>query len=429
MRMLTNRSQIVADDMGLGKTSQALVAAKAWQIAFDYPILVVGPVNLKDNWFREAAGVGVRIEFFSSAKMPEPLEKPYILIADEAHFFQAGTHSQRGKAFLDLSLNENCVACYPLTGTPIKNGRPVNLFPLLKAVKAEIANDKKAYEKRYCNAGPTRFSQWDTSGASHLDELHVKCKPYMIRRTKKECLDLPAKIRTLRHVEMSATARKAYDQAFADMRAKYKRRLAAGEISDNAEALVMLTHLRRAGSIAKVESALEMAEEILEQGNSVVLFTEFVESAESICKALSSYGAELLTGDVTGKDGDTGLSKRQTMVDRFQNKTSRVFISTIRAGGVGITLTAASDVLLVDRPWTPGDAEQAEDRCYRIGQAATVNTQWLQANGVDEKIDQLLLDKSKRISLVLEGERKTMRGTGGSVVDVAKELLSEIFAK
>lgn len=427
--LLTSHRKILADDMGLGKTLVALMAAKAWQVVYSYPVLVVCPASLKDNWLREATMVGVAIEVYSWAKMPEPLETGYVFIADEAHYSQSGKKSARGQAFLDLAANKNCMACYPLTGTPLKNGRPANMWPLLMAVRAEIAQDKSAYEKRYCAAGPTRFSRWDTTGASHLDELHTKCQPVMLRRLKKECLDLPEKIRTLRKIEMSTAAQKIYDRAFADMRTEYKRRIAEGEIMDNAEAIVLLTHLRRAGSIAKVESAIELAEDILDNGNSVVLFAEFVESAQAIAAGLKSYGVELLTGDVTGKDADSDLSKRQAMVDRFQAGKSRVFVSTSRAGGVGITLTAASDVLMVDRPWTPGDTEQAEDRCHRIGQGNTVNIQWLQANGVDEKIDALLQEKSKRIDLVLLGERKTMRGTGGGVADMAKELLEEIVRK
>ncbi|KAB0238284.1 DEAD/DEAH box helicase [Microcystis aeruginosa EAWAG127a] len=69
--------------------------------------------------------------------------------------------------------------------------------------------------------------------------------------------------------------------------------------------------------------------------------------------------------------GKRNRKNRQAIVDRFQAGTSKIFIGTIKAGGVGLTLTAANQVILVDRPWTPGDADQAEDRCYRIGQNNT----------------------------------------------------------
>ena len=102
--------------------------------------------------------------------------------------------------------------------------------------------------------------------------------------------------------------------------------------------------------------------------------------------------------------------------------TSKIFIGTIKAGGVGLTLTAANQVILVDRPWTPGDADQAEDRCYRIGQKNTVNAYWIQLGMIDEAIDTLLAEKRDRIELVLKGKRKTLHGLS-KPSELAKELL------
>lgn len=422
-RMIQNPRQILAWDMGLGKTFGALVVAKTWQQAFGFHIFVVCPVSLADNWLREARDVNVSIEVFSWAKIPRPLEHSnYIVIFDEAHYAQAGTKSQRGQKFLALSEHPNCQAVYCLTGTPIKNGRPVNLFPLLKATKHRLAQNKKVFEEYYCAAHETRWTRWDTTGAAHLDELYKNTQDVMLRRTKRECLDLPEKTNILRKVEMSADAARLYAETLAAMKAEYQRRLREGEIMTGGEALVQLGQLRRAGSVAKVETALEMAQEILEQGKQVVIFTEFVESAQTLHAEL---GGELLTGAVTGKEDD-GVSKRQAMVDRFQAGKSRVFISTIRAGGVGITLTAASDVILVDRPWTPGDTQQAIDRCHRIGQKNAVTAYWLQANGCDEAIDALLMAKQERIELVLSGKRKTLRGVSNPS-EMAVEVLNALF--
>lgn len=114
-------------------------------------------------------------------------------------------------------------------------------------------------------------------------------------------------------------------------------------------------------------AAIKYTAELLEQGQAVVIFTEYLESAKALYTALSEISpCELLTGE-------TKQEERQAIVDRFQAGISKVFIGTIKAGGVGLTLTAANQVILIDRPWTPGDAEQAEDRCYRIGQNNTVN--------------------------------------------------------
>ncbi|WP_277752941.1 C-terminal helicase domain-containing protein [Microcystis aeruginosa] len=160
---------------------------------------------------------------------------------------------------------------------------------------------------------------------------------------------------------------------------------------------------------------MEYTAELLEQGQAVVIFTEYLESAKALYTALSEVPCELLTGETKQED-------RQAIVDRFQAGTSKIFIGTIKAGGVGLTLTAANQVILVDRPWTPGDADQAEDRCYRIGQNNTVNAYWIQLGMIDEAIDTLLAEKRDRIELVLKGKRKTLRGLS-KPAELAKELL------
>lgn len=408
------RGAIMALDMGLGKTLVSLVIAKAYHQVFDIPVFVVCPASLKDNWLREAEMVGIPIEVFSWAKMPKPLEiRQYFLISDEAHFAQ-NLKSIRGKSFVELSTHENCKGSLALTGTPIKNGRPINLFPLLKATNHELAKNKRDFETYFCAAKATRFCPWDVSGAAHLDELHARTKNVMFRRTKAQCLDLPEKVRMMRAAEVTGDALKTWKQSFVDAQFEYEQNQGMGK----GEALVLLGKLRKAASIAKIESAIEMASDILEQGDQVVIFTEFLATAKELHERL---GGELLIGD-------TAVSDRQSLVDRFQAGQSKVFISTSRAGGVGITLTAAQTVIMVDRPWTSGDAMQCEDRCHRIGQKNNVSVYWLQWHEIDQKIDAILEQKQERIELVLEGKRKTLRGIG-SPADIAQELCEDILTK
>lgn len=414
-RNVIHRGGILADLMGLGKTCSALVAAKAMKAVYNCPVFVVCPASLQDNWLREAEGVGVAIEVYSWAKLPKPLDtSKYVLIADEAHAMQ-DLKTKRTQGALDLAAHENCLATWLLSGTPVKNGRPINLYPLLLACKHPIALDQRKYELHYCAAGYKDIGKktvWDATGAAHLDELAKKTEDVILRRTKKECLDLPPKIRQLKPAELSNEAESIYSAKLAELKKTYRERVKAKLISNAAEALVTLGQLRLAGSIAKVEAAIALAEELLEQGEPVVLFTEFTESAIIIHQHL---GGELLTGD-------TPTSERQAIVDRFQAGESKVFVGTIKAGGVGLTLTAASHVILVDRPWSPGDAEQAEDRLHRIGQGTTVNAIWLQHGRIDEMIDSLLESKQERIELVLKGKRKTLRGLA-EPAELAQELL------
>ncbi|MBD2778649.1 DEAD/DEAH box helicase [Iningainema tapete] len=436
------RGGILADHMGLGKSLTSLVAARAMQRVHNCPVLVIAPVSVLENWRREAAKAEVRIECYSWAKLPKPLEKqPYVLICDESHYAQ-NFSSLRTQKMLELAKHNNCLASWLLTGTPIKNGRPINLFPLLYALDHPLALNQREYEKHYCNAhykDVGKKTVWDTTGASYLAELSEKTKDIILRRTKDECLpELPAKTRFLEEIELESGQRAEYDEFVRLLVDDYKQRsqsfkliknlpllfkaptfkgwlswvLAYNPVDKSAEALVTINILRKVGSHAKVEAAIAIAEELIEQGQSVVLFTEFVESAKAISKGL---GVKTLVGE-------TMPEERQAIVDAFQAGETKAFVGTIKAGGVGLTLTAASNVILVDRPWTPGDAEQSEDRCHRLGQKSAVFATWLQLGHIDRAIDTLLTEKQQRIELVLKGKAQTLEGIN-SPSELAKQLL------
>lgn len=430
--MIESAAMINADDMGLGKTLTALVAAKGFQLAHNWRVIVLAPISLKDNWLREAAGVGVKIEVHSWAKTPEPPECDYVLIADEAHYAQS-LRSQRGEAFQKLAAKARAV--FPLTGTPMKNGQPMNLFPLLVAVRHPLAKDQKHYEQRYCKAQKKKIrlkkvnkkgqrierTFYDASGAANLIELRNLTKDAILRRTKAQCLDLPAKTRIMRAVEGSAAAVAEYKATLQAKREEYEAMKSFGLFPEEAEALAMLNVIRQAASRVKLADAVEIAGELADQNQQIVLFTAFIASAQTLfneCRK-NKLKPELLTGD-------TPTTERQKIVDRFQSGQSNVFVGTIQAGGVGLTLTKASTVVLIDRDWTPGNCFQAEDRVHRIGQHWPVTAIWLRFGAFDARYDDQLLKKQQRIDLVLEGERKTLRGIGG--ID-ARDLLSSLLTE
>eukprot|EP01035_Chromulina_nebulosa_P008580 gene8580-11631_t len=213
---------ILAFDMGLGKTIIALSWAKAVSRSLNYTCLtvVISPCTLIDNWKREASVLDFQVMeksnhqsksnsptvvFASWAKVPDistinkHLGRSYhsfIVIADEAHAIQ-NFRSQRTQALLKLTSQRHCVGVVLSTGTPMKNGRPANLLPLLVAIRHPIATNRMEYEQRYCNAKKTRFCPWDTSGASNLQELKQTIGPFILRKIKEECLDLPPLMRSV----------------------------------------------------------------------------------------------------------------------------------------------------------------------------------------------------------------------------------------
>ena len=404
--LLARRGAVLADAMGLGKTLTALVAARGLVRLADCRLLVIAPVGLHHHWHQEAAALGLVLELHSWATLPPALpEAGTLLIADEAHHAQ-NRAARRTQAFLKLSRHPRLRAIWLLTGTPIRNGRPVQLLPLLEAIGHPLALDRRGFEERYCQGhwreqGGRRV--WQASGASHLEELQRLLRPLLLHRRKEQCLDLPPKQRLLWPVTLTAAAADRFDARVQQCVVAYRQRSARGEVRRDAEVLAVLTALRRIASRSKLPAARDLVEQLLRRQEPVVVFTAFLGSARVLQRLLGGADqAVLLTGAVPPP-------RRQALVDRFQAGAVPVLIATYGTGGLGFTLHRARHVLLLERPWTPGDAEQAEDRCHRIGMGAALSCHWLQLGAADQLVDGLIAGKEETIALVLHSRRERLR--------------------
>jgi SNF2 family DNA or RNA helicase len=289
----------------------------------------------------------------------------------------------------------------------MKNGRPVQLFPLLAAIGHPLAADQRGFEERYCQGHwrEQRGSRhWDAQGATRLEELHRLVRPLVLFRSKQQCLDLPPKHRLIHPVELAPDAAEGFQQRLQAMVADYRRRSAQGLVRSDAETLAVLTALRQIGSQAKVAAVEALVADWIRQGEPVVVFTAFVSTARALVSALAWRGQEpvALTGAVPP-------GRRQSLVDAFQAGRRPALIATFGTGGLGFTLHRARHVVLVERPWTPGEAEQAEDRCHRIGMGSSLTSHWLQLGPADHLVDDLLASKSARISEVFMPARARFR--------------------
>lgn len=158
-----------------------------------------------------------------------------------------------------------------------------------------------------------------------------------------------------------------------ELKANIYKSFSSNTNADGNDAILgAFARLRQVAAFAKVDATVALAKNVLKEEPSVVIFTYFVTAAKEVHKALESAG---WTGEILA--GETPSSKRQQMVDNFQGGVSPVFVGTFGAAGVGITLTAARTIILMDRPWTPGDTLQAEDRVRRIGQTREVRSVWI----------------------------------------------------
>jgi SWI/SNF-related matrix-associated actin-dependent regulator 1 of chromatin subfamily A len=418
--LLARRKVILADDMGLGKTRQAIVALR--ESAPDGPYLVVCPASVKRNWAREIFAVApdARIRILGDALYtcdePKWIVVNYDILGkhiaalnetrwagivfDEAHMLK-NRNSQRSKVareLTDAADRDSQPVVYALTGTPVTN-RPRDLFPLLQILEHPLGRSFLSFAKRYCAAYRTDFG-WVTDGASNLDDLALQLKGALLRRTKDEVLDLPPKIRSWLPVEVApGIAAKEMYQVLRLLIGNGTGR--SGRLRDRGQLLSLLTKARLKLARAKVDDTIKLVQNAVDQGEKVIVFSCFDEPLQKLKKHFGD-AAVLLTGA-------TPTAARQKLVDAFQNDDSvNVFAANIIAGGVGLNLTAARQVIFNDLDWVPANHWQAEDRAYRIGQTNTVHVTYVIAEGtVDDFVATLLSAKTALFETLIEGKANT----------------------
>ncbi|MCB1954135.1 MAG: DEAD/DEAH box helicase [Rhodocyclaceae bacterium] len=405
---------ILGDDMGLGKTRQAIVAMKL--AAPEGCVLVVCPASLKLNWAREIRAVEpdaaievlgvaghacdnprwVIVNYDLLGKHEARLQRvPWSgVVLDEAHFIKnASGRSARCLRLLGVDGREDRafrpLQVYLLTGTPLTN-RPRDLFNLLRAVGHPAARSFLSFAKRYCGAYRNDYG-WVTDGASNLDELNLLMKEVMLRRRKEEVLDLPPKIRSWIPVAIDGAPVRAH--------ASFLKGFAGSDPAkpNDRNFLARLTAVRTALHRAKHAAVAERIRDVLATGQKVVVFCCFQQGIDRHRKAL---GEAAVT--ITGADN---AESRQAAVERFQTDPAvRVALCNLVAGGVGITLTAASHVIFQDLDWVPANHRQAEDRAYRLGQKEAVTVEYFFADGTLDGYIASLMETKLALADAVEAE-------------------------
>ena len=326
-----------------------------------------------------------------------------LLIMDEAHKVK-NPKAQRTKLINDIVTKGNIEKVWLLTGTPIAN-KPMDFFNLLKLVKSPLADNWKFYAQRYCDA--KRFYKvikgvkrqiWITDGASNLDELGIRTKNNLLRRLKTDVLDMPDKtINTMYH-DMSKRAWADYENLWEEY---LEKRAEEGKRTALNKDLVELGLLRKFIAMEAIPKTIELAEDAIEQGQKIVIFTTFTDELEELAE---HFGNKCVT-----HNGRMNSTEKQKSVDKFQNnKKCNVFIGNITSAGVGITLTEGTVVIFNSFSWVPGDNEQAEDRCFRIGQKNNVSVYYQLFRGtISFVMWYSVMNKQKNIDKILNRGGKT----------------------
>jgi SWI/SNF-related matrix-associated actin-dependent regulator 1 of chromatin subfamily A len=429
-KLLENDKFILADDMGLGKTTSTVIASLE---SGAKKTLIICPASLKINWEREIRNYTDKKIYICEGKKYEDAEYVIInydiiknfhdtktkensnilksnfdlVIIDEAHYV-SNSQAQRTKLIMDIT--KSVKKLWLLTGTPMTS-RPMNYYNILKLVDSTVSHNWQAYAIRYCSGYQFRVGNrkvWNVSGASNLEELRERTSSQILRRLKTEVLDLPDKIMTPVYLKLKSNL---YEELMGEYYDWYTTR--QEESKSLSIQFSKLTKVRQVIAEEKINSTIEIAENIIEQGKKVIIFSNFTEPLKKIYEHFGKKAVYL--------DGTTSKPARQKAVDDFQeNDKIMVFCGNIKAAGVGLTLTAAEACIMNDLSFVPSDHSQAEDRAYRYGQKNNVSVFYpIFENTIEGAIYDILTNKKQIIGTV-------MGDIDGDYTDIVEQILNEI---
>ncbi len=429
----------LADDMGLGKTLQAIAAML--HLAPNGPSLVVCPASVINNWCNELAKFApslnplilkpgnARKETFASLGAFDVLVISYGLlqseeetitaidwttaVLDEAHAIK-NTNTKSSKAAMGIKAGFRLA----LTGTPVQNhlGELWNLFQFCNP---GLLGSLQQFTKRYVK--------------SELPEQKVHLKklisPFILRRTKNKVLsELPPKTEITHNVELSKEELAFYEAL---------RRQAISMIESGGgnagqqhlQALAEITRLRLACCntalvnadielpSSKLVAFIEIIEELRVNSHRALVFSQFIGHLAIVRQSLDKMGISYQY-----LDGSTSLPEREKAVNAFQAGKGELFLISLKAGGLGLNLTAADYVIHLDPWWNPAIEDQASDRAHRIGQSRPVTIYRLVTkNTIEEKILQLHATKRDMADMLLEGSDQNSRLSTKELLELLRE--------
>ena len=441
---------VLADDMGLGKTVQTLAHLMIDKAAgrMDQPSLIVCPTSVIPNWTAEARRFAPELSVLalhgaarkaSFASIPNydlvlstyPLltrdhevlseQSWHAVILDEAQSIK-NPNAETTRQALRLKARQRLC----LSGTPLQNHLG-ELWSLFDFLAPGFLGGQKSFKSRF------RTPIEKHGDIERQDLLTRRIRPFMLRRTKEQVItELPPKTEIIEPVEMEDNQRAIYEAIRLSMHAKVQAAIAQKGLARSGiiilDALLKMRQAccdprllklktvakSKAGS-AKLDRLMEMLSIMFAEGRRILLFSQFTEMLALIQGRLEDDGVGFvkLTGDTRD---------RATPVKRFQGGDVPLFLISLKAGGVGLNLTAADTVIHYDPWWNPAVEDQATDRAHRIGQTRNVFVHRLLTLGtIEEKMEVLKEKKRGIVASVMNAEH------GGALSLTAADV-EELFA-
>lgn len=437
---------ILADDMGLGKTVQiiALLLANAEKLSIQ-PALIVTPASLVYNWENELhrfapsltvqAVTGTAIErkqllqqeaqiFLTSYDLLKRDVEQYqensysFLVIDEAQNIK--NHTTKAAAAVKSLQAGNRFA---LTGTPIEN-RLSELWSIFDFLLPGMLHRYEAFRQNYELAIVQRQDE------IALKRLQNMIRPFILRRFKQDVLkDLPEKIENVVYSKMESAQRELYVANLQHILDQLDKKTEAEVRSEKIQILAELTKLRQLccdpsllyesyhGGSAKLNTCLELLDSAVQAGSKVLVFSQFTTMLQRIKQQLDEKKIASFT-----LTGSTSKEQRASLVQRFnETEDASIFLISLKAGGTGLNLTAASVVIHVDPWWNAAVQEQATDRAHRIGQKQVVTVfKLITKDTIEEKIQSLQENKLALSDSIINAQ-------GVSMASLSKEEIIDIL--
>lgn len=440
-------SGILADDMGLGKTVQTLahLCVEKSKKRLTSPCLIVAPTSLMTNWQQETEKFAPHLSYlvfhgdkrhllkndfnkvdlifttYDLVTRDKDLfldHKFYYIILDEA---QRIKNAKAKSTQIILQLNTQHRLC--LSGTPMENHLG-ELWSLFHFLMPGFLGDMKSFTELF-----------KTPIEKHNDlevrqRLGKRLKPFLLRRLKSDVIqELPDKTEIIRHVELTSKQRDIYESIRLTMEAKIQKAILNKGVSrSHIEILEALLRLRQTCcdprllkldniehcNSQKLEDLMALLSTLMEEGRSVLLFSQFT-------SMLTLIEEELLKSKINYVKLTGQTKDRKSVIEKFQNGESKLFLISLKAGGVGLNLTQADTVIHYDPWWNPAVEDQATDRSHRIGQKKAVFVYKFIAKGtVEETINQMQQKKRGLIKGLFDAK-------AGAKLSLSQEDLSNLL--
>lgn len=431
-----NLGACLADDMGLGKTLQAIALLTNLHEEKKKKSMVIMPKSLIYNWENEIKRFSPKLKVgvyyginrdFSLLKKVDIILTTYgtirndienlleqkfdLLVLDESQNIK-NINSQTTKAVLLLNAKKRVA----LSGTPIENNL-LELYSLFRFLNPEMFGSVQEFTNDYI-VPIQKYSDTST-----IEELRKKIYPFLLRRVKKEVLaDLPDKIEKLVYVDMNDEHRRFYEERRKYYYSLLEKNTPSQGNFDKFFVLQAINELRHIVSSPELESKkiisskkevlIENVIEAIENNHKVLVFVNYLSSIESICDSLKENKIKYLK--MTGQTKD-----RQNLVDKFQNDSRyKVFVMTLKTGGVGLNLVSADTIFIYDPWWNTTVENQAIDRAYRLGQDKTVFAyKMIMRNTIEEKILKLQEIKNKLLDDLISEDNLSTKNLSKSDIE------------